>query len=386
MISVVVPVYNKEKTIERCIKSISSQSYSDLEIIIVDDGSADKSGCICEKLSEHDNRIRIIRTENAGAVAARKKGIAIAKGDYIGFVDADDLIEPDMYERLFDAIRKSNADFVHSGFVLCKDDYSQPVIDFGEGFYKFDSDEARFEFLKHYYLQIKEGGTISYSLWSKLYKKKFIEKEFNHIQDGQDLGEDAVCLCRCILDANSVYLLPIASYHYYVYENSLSRVKYERVITENVHRCSEIISLIESYGFGEVLRSDIADFSVSFLLKQIKGYSDYSHIISRFYCGFIESLVGKRVVLYGAGEVGRCYYKQLNGVQEITVVGICDSYSEKRIDNLITKRIEEVRKDEYDTIVISVDSESASNSIQEYIRSLGIHDKEVLWFKPKRYY
>ena len=100
LISVIVPVYNIEKYLERCVRSICAQTYQNLEILLVDDGSMDGSGEICDRLAEEDSRIRVFHKENGGSSSARNLGIREARGKYLGFIDSDDYIEPDMYELL----------------------------------------------------------------------------------------------------------------------------------------------------------------------------------------------------------------------------------------------------------------------------------------------
>lgn len=100
LISVIVPVYNIEQYVERCVRSIMEQTYRDLEILLIDDGSTDQSGAICDRLAGEDARIRVFHKENGGSSSARNLGIANAKGEYLGFIDSDDYIEPDMYEIL----------------------------------------------------------------------------------------------------------------------------------------------------------------------------------------------------------------------------------------------------------------------------------------------
>ena len=98
LISIIIPVYNVEKYLERCVKSVINQTYKNLEIILVDDGAKDNSGKMCDELSKLDSRIKVIHKENGGLSDARNFGLKIATGDYIGFVDSDDYIADDMYE------------------------------------------------------------------------------------------------------------------------------------------------------------------------------------------------------------------------------------------------------------------------------------------------
>ena len=117
-ISVVIPVYNTEKYIERCIYSILNQTYKDLEIICVDDGSTDKSGDILDRLSKEDSRIRVKKKKNEGVSVARNTALIEAKGDYIGFVDSDDYVDPRYYEVLSEALNSGHIDIVTCNYFI----------------------------------------------------------------------------------------------------------------------------------------------------------------------------------------------------------------------------------------------------------------------------
>ena len=104
MISVIVPVYNTKQYLERCVKSLQAQTFSELEILLVDDGSTDGSGELCDKFAAEDPRVKVFHKENGGSSSARNLGILKAAGEYLGFVDSDDYVDSDMYERLYDAI------------------------------------------------------------------------------------------------------------------------------------------------------------------------------------------------------------------------------------------------------------------------------------------
>ena len=124
MISIIVPVYNVEDYIDKCLRSIVNQTYKDIEIILINDGSTDSSGDICLKWQEADNRIIYIKKKNEGQGAARNLGVKIAKGDYLTFVDADDWIEENAIACLYESEKKSNADIVIADFSLIFKDLS----------------------------------------------------------------------------------------------------------------------------------------------------------------------------------------------------------------------------------------------------------------------
>ena len=115
LISVIVPVYNIEEYLPRCVKSIVNQSYKNLEILLVDDGSTDGTGALCDSLAETDSRIRVFHKKNGGSSSARNLGIKEARGEFLAFVDSDDYIEPEMYERLMQGIKDSSASIAQIG-------------------------------------------------------------------------------------------------------------------------------------------------------------------------------------------------------------------------------------------------------------------------------
>lgn len=115
-ISIIVPVYNVEKYLNRCLDSILNQTFTDFELILVDDGSTDNSGIICDEYKTKDNRIKVIHKENGGLSSARNAGLDIARGRYIGFVDSDDFISKDMYQILYNEAEKNKADMIMCEF------------------------------------------------------------------------------------------------------------------------------------------------------------------------------------------------------------------------------------------------------------------------------
>ena len=117
LISVIVPVYNTEKYLGRCVDSIINQTYTNLEIILVDDGSPDNSPAICDEYAKKDQRIKVIHKENGGLSSARNAGLDIAKGDFISFIDSDDWVEKDLFEVLVSLYGKTQAEIIASSFV-----------------------------------------------------------------------------------------------------------------------------------------------------------------------------------------------------------------------------------------------------------------------------
>ena len=165
LISVIVPVYKVEPWLERCVDSIRSQVYRNLEIILVDDGSPDRCGEICDNLALEDDRIRVIHRGNGGLSAARNTGIDACRGEYIGFVDSDDAIHPEMYSRLY-------ADIRDNGTLLA---FCQPMVCYGSDI-SFPPAEARVECLSGEEVIRKSlGKSIWFSAWTKLYHRSLFD-------------------------------------------------------------------------------------------------------------------------------------------------------------------------------------------------------------------
>lgn len=184
-VSVIVPVYKVEKYLDRCIKSIINQTYSDLEIILVDDGTPDKSGFMCDAYSEKDNRIQVIHKENGGLSSARNAGLDIASGDYIVFIDSDDEIELNMVEKLVNA-----ADYADVDFVMC--DYIHILSD-GREIKETTALEAglydKTKLVKDIFPNLIMAESIEYgpilSVWHCMYKRCFLKD--NNLRFAEDV-------------------------------------------------------------------------------------------------------------------------------------------------------------------------------------------------------
>ena len=207
MISIIVPVYKVERYLRQCLDSILNQTYRDLEILLIDDGSPDKCGEICEEYAKKDSRIRVFHhTENRGLSAARNLGLQEAKGEYIGFVDSDDWIEPDMYEVLLRRLEETETCIsscsIYKEFLNIKYVYDKPC---DAVFFGIESIRAQVCILTN-------------TVWNRLYRKDcwagvlFPE---NHVY------EDVATLFKVILKSNSLSCVPEAMYHYRMRKKSI---------------------------------------------------------------------------------------------------------------------------------------------------------------------
>lgn len=169
-LSIIVPIYNVGPYLRRCVDSILAQTFSDYELILVDDGSPDDCPQICDLYALRDNRIRVIHKANGGLSDARNAGLDIAQGDYIGFVDSDDYIEPQMYQRLIEALELHDADMVACGILQERE--SGEITGQWPGLTE-DKVYGRQDFLDHFYPDVRRD--ILPAAWNKVYKKHLFQ-------------------------------------------------------------------------------------------------------------------------------------------------------------------------------------------------------------------
>ncbi len=211
-ISVIVPIYNADRYLEKCIGSIINQTYKNLEIILIDDGSTDQSSEIAELYAQEDSRIILKRQVNGGESAARNSGLKLATGEYIAFADCDDWIEPDMYESLVREAVKERADIVISGWYKDTEYQSNKIRNEKKVREKVFSGET----LLRYLYERDSYREFAY-MWDKLYKRElFYDEDGEMILFDMDLklGGDVLCLGRVALRVKRAVYVDEAFYHY----------------------------------------------------------------------------------------------------------------------------------------------------------------------------
>lgn len=256
LISIIVPVYNVEKYIRRCINSIIKQTYQYLEIILVDDGSTDNSGLICDKYAHIDNRITVIHKKNGGLSSARNTGIDIAKGAYIGFIDSDDWIAPETYEVLYKNLVRYDADVSDIDSVILSKEF----------IYKNNKEkiyiyEGR-EILIDYFISNK------YSCCRKLYKRSIIgEIKFPVGKINEDITTNYLFLASAKREVKSSLKL----YYYFNNPNSITGKVFKKKDLDLLEACNDLIKYTNN------------DFQLNYL-AQIKRSMSYYSLIGRYIC------------------------------------------------------------------------------------------------------
>jgi glycosyltransferase involved in cell wall biosynthesis len=282
LVSIIIPVYNAEKYLVRCLESVTKQTYSNIEVILIDDGSTDESAHICDRFVCNDKRFIVIRKENAGPSKAREDGIKLSKGKYIAFVDADDYVEDNMIERLLE-VAKQGYDIVQSGYKkvtvngkLIKSVRLKPLIISGQKecatFYASQKDVTNF-------------------LWNKIFRREL----FNDIEYPQlYTGEDSCILTQLYVSAKLIINIEDQLYNYVMTPKSLCRQPFSYKRLGN----------IEAGKFMFNFYSRIFPELISFSALHICSYS------ARLYCEIsVLKIENKEKYLYQLNQTFNDYYK-----------------------------------------------------------------------------
>lgn len=235
--SIIIPIFNCEKYIEKCINSILIQTFKDFELILVDDGSTDNSGKICDFFADKDNRIKVIHKKNAGVSEARNEGINIASGEYITFVDADDWLEQNAYKTIYEKIKENNVDMLIFNYNIAKNCKINKNRYFVENCIMTEKKDIQIIQANILAPAITKNNTkkalIGGYPWNKIYKKKIIKENniYFEMNCKNAVFEDVIFNYKYLENVNSVEIIDEALYNYRILNNSATR-KYNNNILE----------------------------------------------------------------------------------------------------------------------------------------------------------
>ncbi len=239
-ISVVVPVYKTEKTVEKCVKSILAQSFTDFELLLINDGSPDNCGTICENLAKEDNRIKYFYKENGGLSSARNFGLEKASGEYITFADSDDYIEPNTFEEMYNEIVSSKADVILCGYYI---ESGKTVIENKHKKVILNADNYN-----DYMVELKSKNLID-SVWNKLYNLQFLRNSGVVMPVGENY-EDTAFNLELLSKKPIISVLDKCFYHYVQNMGSITK-KYDSkklpIIKKRAIQLKNATSGIEEY-------------------------------------------------------------------------------------------------------------------------------------------
>lgn len=246
MISVVIPMYNAEKYVEKCLNSLLEQTYKDLEIIIVNDGSKDNSQTICERFAEQDKRITLINTENRGAGSARNTGIEVAKGEYISFIDSDDYVCPDYYERLLHMLERAGADIAIGKYQRISEHDEMKFINSGEV-----KECTNLEELLVLYGEDEDRYINAVLVTNKLFKRELFEGNVR-FPIGR-LIDDEFIIYKLIYKSKKIVYTDDVMYAYVQSDSSVMRTNFkEQRVHDTIDVYDEVYNFFKENGTEEL--------------------------------------------------------------------------------------------------------------------------------------
>lgn len=371
-ISIIVPIFNEENYVDECISSIVKQSYKNIEIILIDDGSTDRTLDICYAWKARDERIIVHSKENEGQLRARKDGIEYATGNYIMFVDADDKIDVDFCQ-------------AYLKYMLCDADMIAT-----SNYYRYYSNGKCTKAFEHYEDRCWEASqfeTEVFPLYIKTnvffdtvfptsmclyaFKANFVKSIVKWWNDKINFLEDYAFITLAMLKAQSFAVIPYRGYYYRCNSNSTSwRARNLREKIINMYERVDELLLESSYDYKSWKKKNDIIFTHSFFCLD---YSTLLEVSNKYLYPYSKVIAGSKLIIYGAGITGINMYRAINDKGGYTVVAIAD----RNITNIQGEAIKVIKPDDilkydFDYVVIAITYANVVAEVQQSLEQLGI--------------
>lgn len=376
LVSIVVPVYNSVAFLDKCIQSVINQTYTNIEIILVNDGSTDTSGEVCNKYASTDSRIKVIHKQNGGLVSSRKAGICASTGEYVLYIDGDDWIEPELIERYMQQVSQHNADIVVSSHKVNLEGRVETLVNtLPTGVYNKARLIAEVYPKMMYTGKFSQFGIFSYS-WGKLYRRDILIGNQLKVTEGITIGEDALCLYPTLLDVNTLVILDEPFYHYRQRADSLIKTLRTIDISKMEKVYKDLKEVFISKGVIDIMLEQLQYYLLSLLTVNTEGPA--SENIASLY-PFSKVRPNDKIVLYGGGTFGQHIYKKVRNNNLHTVVAWIDErhkhYSKL---NLPVTGFSSLKALEYDAVLITLIDQDNSNQAFTQLVEHGVDPAKII--------
>ncbi len=383
-VSIIIPAYNVEKYLYDCVNSVINQTYKNLDIILVDDGSVDKTADICDGLAEKDTRIRVFHKQNEGLSAARNDGIEHSKGGFICFLDGDDALHPRFVEKLLTVADEHVCDIAQCDYYTVRD-HSSPAFDMKNTPVEIFAGE---DSINAYYAH-------NYSTFNSACMKIYRRNLFADIRFPVGrLREDEFTTWKVLKEASRIVYLHEYLYLYTIRNDSIMGETNINTFLDGMDAFRERAEYYYEHGFlkaasraycdliNEIdkalgLRTDDAVLRDQLL----RDRDETERLLQKLHYGFIFpfSRIPKdsSVAIYGAGKVGQAYYSQLMECDQFKDVLWVDAYSLR--GNEQVESIDKLLLKNYDRIVVAVRDIGMAEDISNTLQSMGINSDKIVW-------
>lgn len=384
LLSIVVPIYNAEKYLKQCVESILKQNYMTIEIVLVDDGSSDQSGLVCDCLAERNSCIKVLHIENGGITKARLAGVKASVADMVTFVDADDWIEENAYKDLpFDG----DNDVIITGIYryIDPEHITSQLPYLEEGIYDGESIINR---IAPVMLWTPELGywALDPSLCTKVFKRKIVLEQLEMASEvGSNYAEDSMVIFPLILRADRIQ---IVNKIYYYHRQRISErispyIKDEEFLSKLGNVYEYLKRQFKRMHYWSIMKEQLDCFLISSTdLKK----SCYNYQALKFVAHFpVEKIhQDSSIVLYGAGNLGRQYWQQNIMYHFCNIKLWVDKNHEKLWDNNVSIQDPEIiREIDFDYVLIAVDDYCAARDIACYLKGMGVEKEKVVWHSAR---
>lgn len=375
-VSVIMPIYNGEDYLKSSVESVLNQTYTDFELILVDDGSLDSTAEICDAYAASEKRVTVIHQKNAGSSSARIHGVSAAGGKYIAFIDADDWWDRDFIQSLLAEMETENCDLAACGCIQEYEDrqvYKRNNISCGRyiGRERMQLVHARMLHFDGFF----SFGILPY-MWNKLFKKDLLLKAFEQIDLKIRDGEDVALLMPYIAMAKGISILDVCPYHYRMHANQLTANK-GKDFYENASRLYlNLKKRMEDKICYEVFLPQLDQY-MRYMIWMGKPESfpkgkDYLFPYSKVPCK-------SKIILYAAGAVGKEYHSQLSRTNFCEVVAWVDQNKELyEAQDSIIENPEVILKKKFDYIVIAIDHADIYQKVKSWLVAQGISKEKII--------
>lgn len=375
LLSIVVPIYNMEQYLPKCIESVLLQSYKEFELLLIDDGSEDGSLMICKEYEKLDSRIRVIHSENRGLHFARKLGVENAKGEYITFIDSDDFIAQDAYT-LAENDMKNSMDIIAFDIIRYYDDNNM----------KYDKSIFEERIYDKKALMDKVYPTMIWdldrnwfgmdpSLCIKVFKAGLLKKHMEGEDTNFYYAEDVAVIYPLLWKAESL------SVHHKTYY--YHRQRPQNVVAPYIADKCYFQKLYEVYAYLSASMCGCEIFQ-----RQIDIFYIHSVELAKVKYGIVPyqgeeifpfNKVNKKdkIILYGAGHIGQLFYNQIKKLDYCNVVLWVDK-NYKRLNDMIYAPEKILKEDDYDRIVIAIKEQRVKKQVEEYLIALGVSKDKII--------
>ena len=367
-ISVIVPVFNTEKYVHECLDSLINQTYKNIEIVVIDDGSTDESGNICEKYAKKDERVILKHIRNQGVNHARKIGLGLASGDYIAYVDSDDWLDLDTFQKLISHMEDNLPDIVAFGhtkeYPKAADKRPENIED---GFYTIKEMEERIDQLlvdeEYFYIQ-----TISAMIGGKLVKRSLIIKNQGFINDRFRIGEDVALFNRYYSQSKEIMVINLCSDHYRVRDNSAIQTVNSADYTGFLEFVKCLVDGIGDRKSTKIPSKILCDIFYQIMFCFPEKVLNKSVAELNMFKGVKK---GSKVIIYGKGIFSKGLAKYISETGFVKLLGIVDSLDKDQIFQL----------GDYDYILIAITNGKLVQRIYKELLKMGVLKEKIVYIR-----